>query len=464
MVPPRPIPFWNASPVPRPVRRASRALAAGVAVLCLALPGALAAALDPDVSLPGATARLGFGGGWWPGQWVMLNLSATARGAFHLHAGGTAGTLRSSLGAWEADLDVPDSPGIRVATLPIPLFSERPVTLDLSGPTGRESVTLHAYGTPQVLNVSGTVNANSLDLDLGDVNDEPGFWMAGPRVRVPTGELSPPPAQVLSWVAGGALVSAAPGQLHGLSGVPAGALGLGGFGGEVSQARLSWSNLWRAVTPGLVAPVRGQGRLGLWAVAVYLLALVAYSARRFDASTFYVAALAAGLAGVLGLVAFQPAARGSSRETHVLAGAGGWGVEFVLRASFLMGGGRVSFPAGSYPIDLADRAYDENGVRVDVRPWQVVRAVEMPRAAIVPLVMRGHTLVNTGETTLADVFVVGSGHQEPLTPGEHNLINSDALSVPPEGLGGLAAALPDGTAIARDGNRVIIALPDGSSS
>lgn len=439
-------------------------LAGSVSLVLLGSSWTRAAGLAADVSVPGASARLGFGGGWWPGEWASLDLQATARGVFHLHATGVAGTLRVSLGAWTADLDVPDGPGVRVTSLPLPLFSERPLTVTLSGPTGSTSATLRPYSTAPVLDISGTVNPSSLYLGLTDVQDAPGYWLAGPSVHVPEGELAPPPDTLMGWVAGGALVAQEPARLRGLSAAPTGNLGLGGFGGAVAQARLNWPALWRGITPALTTPSRGGGQLGLWAAGVFILALIAYSAKRFDAATFYGSVLAAAAAGLLGMLAFQPAAREASGATRLLAGAGGWGVEFILRSQFLMGGGVVTFVAGSYPLDDLTRSYDPSEVRVRLMPWQVARAVEMPHSAIVPLVMHGRSITNTGARTLEDVFVVGFGRQERLPSGKRSVIAVDALSYPPDALAGLVAALPNGAALARDGGTLIIALPDGGAS
>ena len=101
-------------------------------VLALIQGAASASSLEgADLSLPGAEARLGWGGGYSSGAWSLLHLRVTGGDAYRLALSTQTGTLRSGLQPLTARLEVSAGAGVREQRLWLPLFTKRPVKLSL---------------------------------------------------------------------------------------------------------------------------------------------------------------------------------------------------------------------------------------------------------------------------------------------------------------------------------------------
>ena len=92
--------------------------------------------------------------------------------------------------------------------------------------------------------------------------------------------------------------------------------------------------------------------------------------------------------------------------------------------------------------------------------WQALRLEHRPSLLRAAFTWDGGDLVNRGSSELREVIVLGLGPQEALEPGARLLPRPQEEGPLPDDYARLAAALPPGSALARDGSAVLVALPD----
>jgi hypothetical protein len=446
-----------------------------VFILAAALWSAAAAA-SPDLKVEGAEARLGAGGGFWPGAWATLRLEASGPGEYRLALRAQEGTLRGGLSAVTAVLNAPDRPGVREASLELPLVSRRPVYLTLQGPRGRAEVRLDPFpGTPAVavsrrLGAVGSWRGESvIEFGAADLDPDPALWLAGPTLVVQDGAVAPDATRVLAWLAGGGRVVPPAAGIAGLERVPRGAVGLGWLerdGGDARPAERTPPDLaavMAAAAPRVAPPARRNALIGLWAAAGFLVCLGVYSARREEVLPTRWAALVAVLFGLAGAWALQPVRLSVEAARTVRIGALGWGVESTVATRLALTPLEADLPAGARLVTHIARRYEEGRVVVAQPAWQRVTYWTRPRAAAVPVVLEGERLSYGGERPLSWLYVVGAGPQEPVAPGRSQTLRRTLSTEAPADARDLIEALPQGAAVARDADgALIVALPAGA--
>ena len=127
----------------------------------------------------------------------------------------------------------------------------------------------------------------------------------------------------------------------------------------------------------------------------------------------------------------------------------------------------LTLPAGT--IDLPVRArtqpplpylVDGNGTHVTLGRWSAASLVLRPALAPAALRFDGPTLRNAGQVPLADVYVIGLGPQGSLMVGGSLVpVATEEGAVPPL-YTQVAALLPQGSALARSGDDLWLALPN----
>ncbi len=407
------------------------------------LERAVAQTLEPDLSLPGAEARLGWGSGFVSGAWSELRLTVTGGGAYRLDLETADGTLRAGLKALTARLEVTAGAGVRERRLLIPLFFKHPVKLTLSGAIGKRSLRLEPFTT--VPEVTEAVSS-------------PAVYLGGARL---SGNLDSGAA--LNAVAGGARLPTSSAQR-----LPLGALGLGAVQSEAgwleagTGAALPLTNLVAALTPEAQVPGRRSEALALWSVAAFIGVLGLYSARRLNWRFSFAAAGLAVTVGAVGFVSLQPKSAFSERRQTVLVGAGGWGLKLEVHSRFNPRGGPQRLPVSAQPLEPMARQYTSEATLINVRPWSRFAYLEPPRAAIVPMRVSNDWIENLGDTPLKNVYVVGHGSLEPLSQTRRRLTAPSSSSFAPAEYEAAARVLPVGSAIAQQGDLIVIALPEGA--
>jgi hypothetical protein len=406
------------------------------------LAGAGAAqSAPPDLSLPGAEARLGWGGGYSSGAWSLLRLRATGGEAYRLRLETETGTLRRGLIPLSATLEVAPGAGVREAQVWVPLFTKRPVRLTLSGSTGERRLSL----TP--LSALETVTATFT---------EPGAYLG--RVRV---DAASDATAALSAVAGGAQLRSTDWAAL----LPNGALGLGEVRAEEAfdASPVDLERIASALAPIAAPPERRSSALAWWSAGVFVVVLGVYSARRLEPRVTAFAAAGALIVGGVGFAALQAVDAPEAART-VLVGAGGWGVRLNLYSRFNTVARDLELPGGAGVLAPLPTEHRLETTRVRAFAWSQVSYWTMPVAARVPLRVDARGLENTEPAALEDVYVVGRGIQERLGRARRAF---PALGSTPPWSGGsaeheaLAALLPLGSAIARRGATLVIGLPSG---
>jgi hypothetical protein len=470
------LPAQAHQPAPANLRVATLALIWHLATH-LVMPPALALA-NPDVALPGASAQLGVGGGYWVGAWSELRLEASAPGAWSLELVTEEGRLRTGLSPVRARLEVPDAPVLRLAKLALPLTSRRPVQLLLRGPSGERRAQVLAFEGRPALVVSEQVGAianvrgePALEVAASELSSDPASWLAGQSLVLAGGVL-PRNSQVLAALAGGAQVFSGQAGATTLARLPLGALGIGqhrpltaltaapqpdkssGQPGSDLRPDQRIEKLLRALADNPNAaprfgPERPMAALGLWAVGGFLLALTAYSLRRNDQRVTLVAAAVALGFGLVGMVAWAPSQSERQWRSQVVIGARGWGasVELVNRVAWRKAD-VLALPAGVRFLAPIKPDYRHNATLVVQKPWSQLSYWSKPKTALVPLRLQSDSqgLVVQATEDFQTLFVVGQGIQEPIKAGQRQRVQE----VVPEitmNLFPIANALPLGSVV-----------------
>ena len=427
-------------------------------VLALIQGAASASSLEgADLKLAGAEARLGWGGGYSSGAWSLLHLRVTGGDAYRLELRTQTGTLRSGLQPLTATLTVSAGAGVREQRLWLPLFTKRPVKLTLSSDAGANSATL------QPLHVNAMVN---------EPMDSPAAYLGKPRV---TGSLEP--QQALTALAGGAVLVLT--DASGLERLPSGALGLGELQRSAKQARdrpLALQQIASSVVRTAQPPPRSSEGLAWWCAAAFVVTLGAYSARRLEGR---VAVWGAGLMltiGVTGWIALQASSSSAALSTtdveqEVLIGAGGWGLQMRVTSRFNATASPLSLPSSVYLLsrpqllDQTQPHYTQSATLIQANAWSNVSYWSTPTAARVPLRVKSSQLENSGTEALTDVYIVGTGALEPINAATQRPFNTSSGSRfenSSPSYGSLIRYLPLGSALARRGETLVIALPEPS--
>ncbi len=422
-------------------------------VLMLLQSAAVASSLEgADVSLPGAEARLGWGGGYSSGAWSLLHLRVTGGDMYKVELSTQTGTLRSGLQALTARLTISAGAGVREQRLWLPLFTKRPVKLTLSSATGSSSATVQPSSEQAILN---------------EPMDSPAAYLAGPRV---TGSLEPQSALIA--LAGGAVLTNA----SGLERLPSGALGLGALrrtSVTPRAAQLSLQPIALSLARVAQPPPRQSEGLAWWCAAAFVAALGLYSARRLEGR---VAVWSAGLmlaVGVTGWAALQvrpssSALSATDVEQSLLIGASGWGVQMRVTSVFNATPAALELPSGVQLLELTKVHYSQTATLIQAGAWRNVAYWSAPTAARVPLRVTGNTLENTGTEPLTDVFVIGTGALEPMGASAKRPFKASSGPRIDDGLSNYGSSnyrslirhLPTGSALARRGATLVIALPE----
>jgi hypothetical protein len=213
------------------------------------------------------------------------------------------------------------------------------------------------------------------------------------------------------------------------------------------------SEAGRGQPPGLPrVPV--SAALALYAVLVLVLL-------RFGGSAGLTAAVVvAALTGVAGWALLRPERALIDEKRTIVVSAGGIGLSLATVALRSLPGGAVEVARPMRPVSLAPYAVGTDSTELQLGRWQRELLIGRPLLATPALEVDGERLANVGERTLTDVLVVGSGPQALLAPGAVRSIESAEEGELPAAYRALLPHLPNGAALAREGEKVLVALPE----
>ncbi len=376
-----------------------------------------ASALGWDVSVPGARARLGFGGGFFVGAWSELQLEVSGAGAYQVKLDSLIGRYRDGFKPLKATLTVSEGSGVRIQTLQIPL-SNHVVKLTLTGEAGSKTVTLEPFDSAMAISVTDGIagaRGNSFELTGEDLPANPALLLGVPEVVVNNLVM---PASLLAALAAGSRVFVPENQmLITLNG----AIGLGRLERDPGSSRLpatvNLEALARSVVPAVGVPAQKHTFLGWWAVGGFVVGLGIYSARRTDRSFVIGAASAMLVFGLVGFWAFAPQASSSQNTTQVLIGARGWGLKMVVVSRLDLQASTLALPRGAKSLTGESFEYLADRVSLKSLAWQKHSYLLPPVVSAVPLRVVNQRIENIGDQNFSEIQVVGSGVQEPIAPG-----------------------------------------------
>lgn len=150
-----------------------------------------------------------------------------------------------------------------------------------------------------------------------------------------------------------------------------------------------------------------------------------------------------------------------TRSRSLSLASGGLAHTLELRTLFNLPEGTRSLAADAYPLELTSWHASPEGLRLEMSRWSAVTLILAPRLETAAFYWEGDALVNESSAVLGDVFVIGLGQQSPIAPDEH-LTAQMRDSLPPSSYRALLPHLPSGSALARSGGHIYVALPDTS--
>jgi len=183
---------------------------------------------------------------------------------------------------------------------------------------------------------------------------------------------------------------------------------------------------------------------------------------RFGGAPGLLAALL--LAAVLGAGAalVRPAEPLLTRSRSLSLGAGGLALTTDLEAIFSFPAQRAETARAAHPVPLsAARAWTVGPERfsTDLGAYESLVLAGRPRLEPATFRWQGAALLNETGAALGDVFTLDSGRQAPI-PVDGRLEPSGGNLVPPPLYADLVPLLPPGSAVARAGGTLYVALPE----
>jgi hypothetical protein len=424
------------------------------------LCSSFASALEWDVSVPGGRARLGFGGGFFVGAWSELRLEVSGAGAYHLDLETQSGRYRDGFKPVKANLTIPEGSGVRVQMLEIPL-SNHVVRLTLAGEAGSKTVTLEPFDTAMAVSLTNGVagaRGNSFELLPEDLPANPALLLGVPEVIVKNDAVLPAP--LLAALAAGSRVFLNPESrlLNKLSGT----LGLGRLernpSSTILPATINLEGLARTVAPVVNVPTQRHTVLGWWAVGSFVMCLAIYSARRLERSFVVGSAGAMFVFGLVGFWAFAPHAASSENTVQVLIGTRGWGLKMTVASRIDLHESEIRLPAGAKSLAAELLEYHSDGVNLKTLAWKKHSYILPPVVSAVPIRVVNQRIENIGSLVYSEIYVVGFGVQEPISPGSSAKYSETGFASQNN-----FETLPKGSVVARvKGNQpeFVIALPE----
>jgi hypothetical protein len=417
-------------------------------------------ALGWDLSVPGARARLGFGGGFFVGAWSELKLEVSGAGAYQLKLDSQSGRYRDGFKPLKASLTVPEGSGVRVQTLQIPL-SNHVAKLTLTGEAGSQTVTLEPFDAAMAISLTDGVagaRGNSFELSSEDLPANPALLLGVPEVMV--GDNLVMPTSLLAALAAGSRVFVPETQM--LPTLLNGAIGLGRLERDPESRRfpvtVNLEALARSVAPTVGVPPGRHTFLGWWAVAGFVVGLGIYSARRTERSFVIGSACAMFVFGLVGFWAFAPQTSFTQNSAQILIGARGWGLKMNVLSRFDLQALTVALPKGAKSLTGESLEYLADRVNLKSLAWQKHSYWLPPVVSAVGLRVVNQRIENIGNQNFSEIQVVGSGVQEPIAPGSSAKISQTGYSSQFN-----FEALPVGSVVAKVKGaeaKFVIALPE----
>lgn len=225
-----------------------------------------------------------------------------------------------------------------------------------------------------------------------------------------------------------------------------------------------------ALTGSLISAELRQGPTVVPLLTVLLL-VAGYSTAvllfvRYGGMAGYLASLA--LALIVGLTAYgslRPEQEEALRSRQLVLGGGPLAWRQPVQVYFSLADGSRRFEGPARALEASEWQADQAGLELAVARWRSVAVAQRPSLQEAGLRWREGRLENLTSAPLTDVYVLGLGPQsdlgsgDALEPRREGNGASGEVAMMGESYAALAALLPEGSALARRGAAVHVALP-----
>jgi len=163
------------------------------------------------------------------------------------------------------------------------------------------------------------------------------------------------------------------------------------------------------------------------------------------------------LAAILSWTYLSPKAVEIKNRQALHLAAGDLAKEYQLTTIFSLRGSRASLRGQGYPLEHIPFSQLDGLSRFDIPRWQDVKYSYKPVLSRALLLLEKDKITNRSKFVFRDVFIKGLGFLDDLPPGTAIIRKAEDHQLP-KSYEGLLAPLEDGTAIARYGNNILIAM------
>jgi hypothetical protein len=205
-------------------------------------------------------------------------------------------------------------------------------------------------------------------------------------------------------------------------------------------------------------------------VAVLLVATVLYIVAvallvRFGRAPGLVASGSLALfASLAGWGYLQPAEARTIHSRALSIGAGGLAHVLERQTLVQLPGGTTRLDVAAHPVDQPEYLRLGDTLELVMPRWSRATLHVKPRIERAVFQWRDGRLVNEGPVALTDVYVLGGGPQEDLPPGSSLVVQESGTWREAPVYAALMPLVPQGSAFARHGDRVLVALPEEDTS
>ncbi|MDZ7702911.1 MAG: hypothetical protein U5L04_00320 [Trueperaceae bacterium] len=232
-----------------------------------------------------------------------------------------------------------------------------------------------------------------------------------------------------------------------------------------ATARLDTTTLLAALSvPPLDEPPQGRAQVVVLAAAAAYALVVVLLVRLGRLPGLLSAVMLAALVTVGSWQALRPSEATTLRSRSLSIGGGTLAHRLELRSVFSRSQQEVRLPVSARLLDTPQWQTGRDETVLDLPRWSAATLALKPRLEPATLRWDGETLYNDGELSLGEIFVLGYGVQTQrsgvLGPGERLGVTISQDSLIPDSYSALVAHLPMGSALARSGGQIFVALSD----